>query len=159
MPISLVSPTGLLGSPSRPSPYPISIGGQCRMNRPGLTIAIIPHAGGEPDEDSLDREQSDFADDPHHSARGHRDVPPHLIPGGPSGFGNTSADKRIDNLISALERQGPAAARKIKLYSDALAHLVAAYNHRDAEAFHEAREAAIDGLHELIELTRGGNSK
>ena len=127
------------------------------MNRPP-TIAImvgLPHA--EPDEDSLDREQSDFADDPHQSARGRRgEVPTNS--GGPtfrSGFGTTPADVRIDHLISALKHQGPAAARKIKLYSDALAHLVAAFNHRDAEAFHSAREDAIDGLSDLMELTRG----
>jgi|SRR5215472_3565219 len=102
---------------------------------PTLMIAIgVPHSEPDGDEDHLDRE-------------GHG--------GGHGAFGYTPADVRIRNLVDALHREGPAAARKIKLYSTALADLVHAFVHNDPHALREAVESATDSLHELIEMTRG----
>lgn len=103
------------------------------MNRPGLMIAIMPHAG-EPDEDHLERESGER--------------------GGEEGFGRTSAHDRIANLVAALTREGPSAARKIKLYSTSLMNLVDAFLDRDRHGLEQAAEEAVDHLHELIVMTR-----
>jgi hypothetical protein len=93
-------------------------------------IAIgVPHAG-EPDEDHLDRE------------------------GGANG-GTSVAEKRIRSHVERLNREGPIHARRLKLYADALNHLVDAYNHGHSHDFDEACDECVDALHEIIQAKRG----
>jgi len=102
------------------------------MDRPpAIMIAIgVPHAG-EPDEDHLDRE------------------------GGANG-GTSVAEKRIRNHVERLNREGPIHARRLKLYADALIHLVDAFNDKDPHAFEEAADECVDCLHDLIQTKRRG---
>jgi hypothetical protein len=88
-------------------------------------IAIMP--GGEPDgdEDSLNREHGNG--------------------------GDSVAHRRIRSLVDLLHREGPMGARKIRLYSDALVHLIDAHNHRDPHGFAEAADECVDALHEILQ--------
>jgi len=107
------------------------------MDRPpALMIAIMPHAG-EPDgdEDHLDREHGD------------------------NGEGTSVAEKRILSHVERLNREGPIHARRLKLYADALIHLVDAYNQRDPHDFDEACDECVDALHELIQSNNKRGSK
>jgi hypothetical protein len=94
-------------------------------------IAIMPHAEPDGDEDHLDRE------------------------GGANG-GTSVAEKRIRNHVERLNREGPIHARRLKLYADALIHLVDAFNDKDPHAFEEAADECVDCLHDLIQTKRRG---
>ena len=98
---------------------------------PGIMIAIMPHAEPDGDEDHLDRE------------------------GGANG-GTSVAEKRIRNHVERLNREGPIHARRLKLYADALIHLVDAFNDKDPHAFEEAADECVDCLHDLIQTKRRG---
>jgi hypothetical protein len=99
-------------------------------------IAIMPHAdGGESDEDNLDREQR-----------------------GEAG-GNSRAHTLIRNLVAALNQNGPAAARLIKLYATSLIHMSDAHVHQDEPDFDQACDEAVDHLHDLFGLLSGGNKR
>ena len=100
---------------------------------PALMIAILPHAG-EPDEDHLDREGGDNA-------------------------GDSVAHRRIRSHVERLNREGPIHARRLKLYADALNHLVDAYNHGHSHDFDEACDECVDALHELIQSNNKRGSK
>lgn len=96
-------------------------------NRPGLMIAIgLPHAG-EPDgdEDHLDRERNNGAE--------------------------SLAHRRIQNHVDALNRDGPMAARLIKLFATALIHMCDAHMHGDSHDFDNSCDEAEDALHEIIQ--------
>src|SRR5262249_8124886 len=97
--------------------------------RPDLMIMIGVPSHGEPDEDDLDRDHGD----------------------GDGDGGTSIAHRRIGNLVDSLHREGPVAARKIRLYPDALIHLVDSFNDRDPRGMDEATEEAVDTLHELMQ--------
>ena len=100
---------------------------------PALMIAIMP--GGEPDgdEDSLNREHGNG--------------------------GDSVAHRRIRSHVERLNREGPIHARRLKLYADALNHLVDAYNHGHSHDFDEACDECVDALHELIQSNNKRGSK
>jgi hypothetical protein len=91
-------------------------------------IAILPHAGEPDGNEDLDRE------------------------GGANG-GDSVAHKKVAQHIESLNREGPIAARRIRLYADALIHLVDA--HRDRHGLEEAADECVDALHEIIQAKRG----
>jgi hypothetical protein len=69
--------------------------------------------------------------------------------------GNTGeAHRRIQGHVDLLRRHGPMGARTLRLYADALIHLIDAYNDRDPHDFEEACNECVDTLHELMQAKR-----